>query len=191
MAPKIKTTKEDLIEAAIRLVRKGGAAAIGARSLAAEAGCSTQPIFSNFSSMEELLDRVLAAAYDLYLGFIRAEVESGKYPKYKAFGMAYIRFAKEESELFKLLFMRDRGGNESTASPDFDASVNMIMESGSISKEDATTMHLELWAFVHGIATMLATSFFTPSTELISKMTSDVYGGLRAKYIKEENNERN
>ena len=29
---------------------------------------------------------------------------------YKAFGMAYIRFAKEESELFKLLYMRNRSG---------------------------------------------------------------------------------
>ena len=38
----------------------------------------------------------------------------GKYPPYKASGMAYIRFAKEEKELFKLLFMRDRSDRKST-----------------------------------------------------------------------------
>ncbi len=34
---------------------------------------------------------------------MRKEVESGEYPACK--GMAYIRFAKEEKELFKLLYM--------------------------------------------------------------------------------------
>ena len=36
----------------------------------------------------------------------------GKYPPYKASGIAYIQFAKEEKELFKLLFMRDRTGEK-------------------------------------------------------------------------------
>ena len=34
------------------------------------------------------------------------------YPPYKAMGMGYIRFAAEERELFRLLFMRDRSGEE-------------------------------------------------------------------------------
>ena len=57
--------------------------------------------------MDELREAVAESAYKLYLSFLKKESESGKYPQYKAFGMAYIRFAKEERELFKFLFMRD------------------------------------------------------------------------------------
>ena len=106
---------------------------------------------------------------------------------YKAFGMAYVRFANEEPELFKLLFMRDRRGMELITTHDFDASIEMIMESSNISRESATLMHLEMWTSVHGIATMLATSFLSLEWELISDILTDVYQGLRKRHLSEEN----
>lgn len=186
MAPKVKFTKTEIISAALELIRNHGSEALGSRSLAKALGCSTQPIFSNFVDMEELEEEVITAAYEHYLSFLSREAESEKYPRYKAFGMAYIRFAKEERELFKLLFMRDRLGDQSVSSPDFRESVEMIMEANGLSEGSATLMHLEMWAFVHGIATMIATSFYSPDSELIAKMTSDVYSSLREKFIKEE-----
>ena len=183
MAPKLKITKQDIIDKALDLVRESGDGGMNARGIAAALGCSTQPIFSNFESMEELEESVLLAAYDRYQSFISNEVQSGKYPQYKAFGMAYIRFAKEEKELFKLLFMCDRQGAELVPTPDFDSSVEMIIEANGISCERARLMHLEMWVFVHGIATMLATSFFTPEWELISIMLSDVYNGIRERHV--------
>ena len=51
MPPKVKVSKEEIINTAISLIRKSGASAVNARSIAAELGCSTQPIFSNFASM--------------------------------------------------------------------------------------------------------------------------------------------
>ena len=82
--------------------------------------------------------------------------------------------------------MRDRLGDQSVSSPDFRESVELIMEANGLSESSATLMHLEMWAFVHGIATMIATSFYSPDSELIAKMTSDVYSSLREKFIKEE-----
>ncbi len=178
MPPKVKTTKEDIIKTALELVRKDGEEAINARAVAAELGCSTQPVFSNFATMEELGEAVIAAAYEIYLDFLKREAESGKYPQYKSFGMAYIRFAEEEKQLFKLLFMRDRKGETFTLTPDFSASVEMIMKANSLSREKAELMHLEMWACVHGIGAMLATSFLSLDRELVSKMLSDVYHGL-------------
>ena len=107
--------------------------------------------------------------------------ECGKYPQYKAFGMAYIRFAREERELFKLLFMCDRGDQPFVPTQDFDASVNIIMKANGVTKERAELMHLEMWSCVHGIAVMTATSFLTLEEELISDMISDVYHGVRAR----------
>ena len=187
MPPKVKITKKDIIETALDLIRKNGQESINARSIAGALNCSTQPIFSNFSSMEELESEIAFAAHKRYLSFIEREIESGEYPKYKSFGMAYIRFAKEEKELFKLLFMCDRTGKESTPTSDFEASVDMIMQANGISKEQASLFHLEMWALVHGIGTMLATSFFEPEWELISAMVSNVYQGLRLTHMEGNN----
>ena len=185
MPPKVKITKNDIIKTALELLRENGESAVNARSIANALGCSTQPIFSNFATMEELQDTVLASAYNLYLSFLQKETESGKYPKYKAFGMAYIRFAKEEKELFKLLFMRDRTKEDTSPSPDFEESVQMIMAANGITREKALLMHLEMWSCVHGIGTMLATSFLTLDWELISTMLSDVYQGIRERHLSE------
>ena len=179
MAPKIKTTKDELIAAALNLVRWEGKEALNARNLAASIGCSTQPIFSNFSNMKELTDAVAEAAYGKYLEFIKSEIESSRYPEYKASGMAYIRFAREERELFKLIFMANRSGEEPKPAPDFEAAISLIAAANGISKEKAALLHLEMWSVVHGIATMLATSFLMLDEELISTMLTDVYQGTR------------
>ena len=189
MPPRLKITKEDIIKTTLELVRKDGEEFLNARAVAATLGCSTQPIFSNFSSMEELQEAVMRSAYDLYLDFLRCDVESGKYPKYKAFGMAYIRFAKEERNLFKMLFMCDRKGKDLTPTADFNASVEIIMTANSVSKEQAELIHLEMWAFVHGVATMSVTSFLALDWELISSMLTDVYQGIRARHLSKEGKE--
>ena len=188
MPPKVKITKEDIIKTATELVRQNGEEAINARALATALGCSTQPIFSNFASMDELREAVVASGYDIYLSFLKKEFEEGRYPQYKAYGMAYIRFAEEERELFKFLFMCDRGGKDITPTSDFTESVEMIMKANSVSREKAELMHFEMWACVHGIATMLATSFLSLDRDRISEMLSDVYLGI---CLRSENDECN
>ena len=187
MAPKIKVTKKDIIETTLNLIRKDGEGAINARSIAASLGCSTQPVFSNFSTMEELRESAIVAAYEIYTDFIKREVESGRYPQYKSFGMAYVRFAEEEKELFKLLFMRDRTGEAMTVSPDFEESVQMIIKANGVTRDVAKLMHMEMWTCVHGIGAILATSFLPLEREFISNMLSDVYQGIRARHLSEGN----
>ncbi len=182
MAPKIKITKDDIINTSIELIREGGEQSLNARAIASALNCSTQPIFSNFTSMEELEKETLSAAYNIYLGFLKNEAESGEYPIYKAYGMAYIRFAKEERELFKFLFMRDRTLEDTTPALDFRESVQIIMNANGITREKAELMHLEMWICVHGIATMIATSFLPLQWELISEITSDVYHGIKTRH---------
>ena len=101
MPPKVKITKNDIITATLELVRKYGEDGINARTIANALNCSTQPIFSNFKGLEDLQTQVTKKAHDLYLEFLEREVSENKYPKYKAFGMGYIRFAKQEKQHFK------------------------------------------------------------------------------------------
>ena len=186
MPPKVKITKEDIVNTAVILIREKGEEAVNARAIAAHLNCSTQPVFSNFATMEELLEEAHINAYNRYLGFIKNEVESGKYPVYKSFGMAYIRFAKEEKELFKFLFMRDRTGGEMAPSPDFEEAVQLIMQANGVTEETARLIQLEMWTCVHGIGTMLATSYLPLEWELIENMLIDIYQGIRAKHTAKE-----
>ena len=183
MAPKVKITKDDIIDAAMGLVRTEGERAIGARALASALNCSTQPIFSNFESMEELKLAVVKKADELCGEYIQREIEGGLYPAYKASGMAYIRFAKEEKELFKLLYMRDRTGEDPSLDSPITAKMEDFVQSNTgLCSADAKLFHLEIWACVHGIAAMFATSFIDLEWELVSKMITDTYMGLKKQY---------
>ena len=57
----------------------------------------------------------------------------------------------------------------------------MIMGANRVDEGTASLMHLEIWACVHGIAVMHATSFLELDSELVSNMLSDVYRGLQLK----------
>ena len=133
----------------------------------------------------------METANKIYHTYLEEDMSSGKYPIYKSSGMAYIRFAKEEKELFKLLFMRDRSkepiGNE------FDEEtqriVVMMQKNIGLSYEKAKEFHVQMWIYVHGIATMLATSYLPWEWEDISKMVTDVYESMIRRYLQEEDSE--
>ena len=179
MPPKPKITTEDILRAAVDIVRREGDQSLNARTLAAQLGCSTQPIFSNFASMEELRMAVVAEADRLCNACIQQEIASGAYPAYKASGMAYIRFAKEEPRLFRLLYMRDRTQESPQSKLEIDQEIQQIIHRQTgLTETDLQLFHLEMWTYVHGIATMLATGFYDLSWELVSKMLTDAYHGL-------------
>lgn len=183
MPPKVKITKEDIINAAVDIVRHNGAQAINARTIASMLNCSTQPVFSNFATMEELHLAVVQRADELCRVYMQREMESGKYPTYKANGMAYIRFAKEERELFKLLYMCDRSGEAIPEGSELtDKMEALVHKNTGLDGWEAKLFHLEMWAYVHGIATMFATGFLNLDWALVSKMLTDSYQGLRKQF---------
>ena len=183
MPPKVKTTKEAIVSTAVEIVRTQGEQALNARAVAAVLGCSTQPIFSNFATMEDLRTAVIWEAYALCNEYIRREVEAGEHPPYKASGLAYIRFAKEEKELFKMLYMRDRSEEDNSADSARDRSMEQLVQKNTgLDDEEVQLFHLEMWAYVHGIATMYATGFLDLEWELVSRMLTDAYQGLRKQY---------
>ena len=191
MPPKVKFTREEIISAALDLTRENGISAVTARGLGARLGSSAKPIFGLFKNMEEVQQEVLKAADLLYQSYLQEDMSSGKYPPYKASGLAYIRFAKEEKELFKLLFMRDRS-SETIDKHDESLKplIELIQKNTGLSEEDAYMFHLEMWIYVHGIATMIATSYLEWDMEFISKAVTDGYMGLRHRYCGEEKSTR-
>lgn len=183
MPPKFKFTREEIIAAAFELTRKNGIGGVTARALAAELGSSTKPIFSLFQNMEEVQSEVMNAANTLYQSYIQKGMEEGRYPPYKASGIAYIQFAKEEKALFKLLFMRDRTEERIEENrEEIRPLLNIIMQNLGIGEEEAFFFHLELWLYVHGMAAMAATNYLDWDMEFIDRALTDAYEGLKYRY---------
>lgn len=187
MPPSFKFKKEEIITAALDITREKGIFAVTARALAAKLGCSVKPIFGLFKNMEEVQQEILTAANQLYQNYLQEDMSKGQYPQYKASGMAYIRFAKEENKLFKLLFMRDRSKEKIQENrEEIQPFVELLKTNLGVCEEEARLFHLEMWVFVHGIATMAATSYLDWDEGFISKLLTDAYLGLKQCYLGEE-----
>ena len=176
-------TKEQVLDAAIELTKEKGFSAVSARSLGDKLGTTSRPIFSHFKNMAEVQRGIVDEANRLYQNFRKEETESGRYVPYKASGMAYIRFAKEERELFKLLFMRDRSEEQIKENPEeMETLIGLIAKQVNIDREAARIFYLEMWAYTHGIASMIATGFYDWDEPLASRALTDVYEGLKHRY---------
>lgn len=186
MPPKCRFTREEIIQAALDLTAEKGVGALTARGLAQRLGSSAKPIFGLFANMEEVQQEVVKAANLRYQEYLRQDMSAGRYPPYKASGMAYIRFAREQKELFKLLFMRDRTHEEKAAGDELEALLGLIQKNMGLSRDDAYRFHLEMWIYVHGIATMIATAYLEWDMDFISAVLTDAYQGLRLRFLPKE-----
>ncbi len=159
MPPIKKFDKEDIIKASLELIEKEGKDSFNSRKLASYLGCSVQPIFHNFTNMDELLGVVYDRVYSIFAKvMIDASLEENE--PYKKTGLAYIKFAREHKEFFKMLFMQKTSLN----SDDFMANgspVDNIIKSGQkmtgLSYEEQRAFHKKVWIFTHGIACLVNT----------------------------------
>lgn len=185
MPPVQKTGKDEIINAAFEIVRKEGVEELNARSIARKLEISTQPIFSNFTCMDEVKMEVIRKASSFYFAMLGEEEKSGKYPPLKARGMGYIRFAREERNLFRLLFMDKREPGVKIPTDDASKEISIISDSLSFQENKAERMHALLWFFVHGIAALIVTESLDISEEDISRALTDTYLGLKARFSDE------
>ena len=108
MPAKTVFDKDTVAQAAFRIVERDGQSALNARSLAKEAGCSTQPIYLRYPDMSAVRKEVIKLAREVYGGYISDGLRL-KDSLFEGYLSAYIRFAREKPKLFGLLFMSDLG----------------------------------------------------------------------------------
>lgn len=182
MPPKAKYTREEISEAAYELVRRYGKDFLTARSLAATLETSTAPIFTAFSSIDEVMESVKERAFALYSEYI-AEGLREPIP-FKATGFKYIQFAKDEPELFRLLFM---GMTENCPNGDFvpagDSNSPYVQsaleEFWGIKSDKAKRIYNHLSIYCHGIAVLTVQQSASFSDEEIDRMLSEVFYALK------------
>lgn len=164
MPPKAKHTKEEILSAALQLIRQEGWEALTARRLGERLGSSARPLFTLFSSMDEIRQEALKKAREAYNGYVSLALsEKSDVPHFKRVGEAYIRFSMEEPELFCLLFMRkqDTAPDLADVLPLIDENYLQIRASiekeYGMSEEKAHWLYQHLWIYTHGIATLCTT----------------------------------
>lgn len=188
MAAKKVVTREKILNAAYSLVRKKGMAALNARAVASALGCSTRPVYLSFKGMEELKSAVAEMINSTYRAYLQNEADGGKYSEYKAYGMGYIRFAREEKQLFSYLFMRSRDKEEYIADGgELSGVFGALNAATGLTGDLAERFHAECWIFVHGIATMIATSYLDIDDDTVSALLSDMFIGLKARFGQAQN----
>lgn len=188
LPPKPKVTKESIVNAAFEILRKEGIDKINARAVCERLNCSTQPIFWHFKNMEELKDETIRKAKDLYNEYIQTALKEPL--PFKAAGLAYIKFAKDEPLLFSLLFMKDNH-NINPGGTEYDENYNEVLSaaesSSGLSQKNTKILYFHLWIYVHGIATLIATKTEIFTDEQISSMLTAAYQAFTEKYNEEEN----
>ncbi len=185
MPKKQQITKEMILQAALDIVRESGSAALGTRAVARKLGVSTQPIFSQFASIDELEEATYAEAVALYNRNTEEAMKCSDRP-YRAAGLAYIDFARREPQLFRWLFMRDRSKNPTDDPTQLEPFLAILQTTLGLSHDDALLFYLEMWTVVHGIATMVATAYFDWNEDTLSRVLTDFYLGLQSRFAKED-----
>ena len=170
MAPKNKFTKEEMVEAALRVVRAKGADGLTAKNIADALGTSTQPIFTAFGSMDGIRREVYAAAVSVYDRYTNEGLKENI--PFLGVGKQYIRFAREEPELYRLLFL--------TRTQEYSAMQSMrhlqelgrptLMDIYRITAEEADLYFRDLWFVVHSLSTLIVTDDCTYSDREISQI---------------------
>lgn len=107
MPPKVKITKEMILNTVLDITREVGFEAVNARSIASKLQCSTRPIFYLLRKHEWIKNEFLAFAYEYYNQYVVNYRNSKSVSPYLLLPLSYIEFAQEETYLFKLLFIND------------------------------------------------------------------------------------
>lgn len=182
MPPKPKYTKEEIISAAYELTREKGIDAVVAREVGKRLNTSSSPIFTIWSSMEELKEEVRLLAKQKYRQYMADIFDFS--PSFKEFGMRCVSFAAEEPNLFRLLFLTK--GEEHSPYVRFKQEFESIFtplveEIGNqfgLSEADAEDLLSQMIIFANGIAAYVITDANSFSKETVSRHLGQVCIGI-------------
>ena len=176
MPPTVRFTRDAVLHAACQLMRREGIEALNARAIAKELGGSTQPIFRLVTNMEDVHRELILYIARQFQAHAEADMAQSDSP-YIQLCTTYLLYGRDEPELFKLLFMRDRvSEGQYSDQTNFDLVFNIIKKETPLDDETALRFFERTWLFIHGLAVCIATKYIPCQDEryLIS-MVKEAY----------------
>ena len=164
MPPKQRITREMILERSFEMFCREGMEVVNARSVAKALNCSTQPIFSYFSGMEDLKNALELKAKELFESALKVEDQPGD--PMMNICKAYVSFATEQPCLFTHLFMLNK---DDPLYPfmSVEARRDLVEREAAhagISFEQAKQVYVQMSIYIHGLAAVRAAhkANFTP-----------------------------
>lgn len=181
MPTTIRITKEMILNAAFDITRNEGIEKLSNREIAKKMNCSIRPIYYQFKNSEELYKALYNKINSYFYDFIMKNI-ADDIPHYKQIGINYIKFAQEETNLFKVLFMSPSRNLPNTFvetdKTGFAGVVAAIKLSTHLSDKGIKSFHTKMWIFVHGIATLTVSRSFKFTDEQIKDLLSQEFQAL-------------
>ena len=182
MPPKPKYTKEEIVNAAYELTREKGIEAVVAREVGKRLNTSSSPVFTAWSSMDELKEEVWKMAKKKYQQYMADIFDYS--PAFKEFGMRCVGFAAQEPNLFRLIFLSKRDEHspyvrfQQEFGSIFTPLVEEIGKSFELPKAEAEDLLNQMIIFANGIASFVLTDTESFSKEAVSRHLSQVCIGI-------------
>ena len=175
MPPKAKFSEKEIVEAAVAITRQKGIDAVTAREVGTVLGVSSRPLFTYFDTVDALKKAVYRYAEDLYIKCVKIGLKE-PIPALGV-GQQYIRFAKEEPELYKFLFLQPPEGMHGGATEVLRMSQDLVRDSiMNMYHMDAATadnFFRDLWLVAYSITTLIVTGECPYSDEQISALFTE------------------
>lgn len=187
MPPKAKITKEMILNTVLEITRETGFETVNARSVASKLQCSTRPIFTCYENMDELKNEFLDFAYKYFEQYVTNYRNSTNVISALLLPLSYIDFAREETHLFRLLFISDMD-LDMTEAKDFYKEIDNekkakdFSETLGVELERAKTIFLDLFLYTHGIAVLTVTKKIALDRNSTEKMLRNILSA----FIKQE-----
>jgi AcrR family transcriptional regulator len=157
--------RDEILDATTELLLETGhARSVSIRSVAQRVGVTPPSIYLHFADKDALLDAVCARYFERLDPEMRrlAAEQASPVAVLRAQGLAYVRLAVQTPELYRIATMGEwRSGSSvdatlsNSAFEHIRATVQRLMDDGTYRPVDPTTVALELWAALHGVAAML------------------------------------
>ena len=181
MARTTKFTKSEILDKTKEFIKEKGFEELNARSLCKYIGCSTQPLFKNFESMEGLNKELRDYLHSYYDDFINKFVKEEDY--LYTISYAYALFAFKEPNIFKALFMSKLAGSR-TIDEVLHASHNVGTIKAStkqynISLNKAERLYRDVRFFTHGLSCQIACNSINVTEEEIKKLIRNIINNLK------------
>lgn len=181
MPPKPKFSKDEIVDAALEIVRERGIDALTARELGARLGSSARPIFTVFASMDEVAQAVREEAQRQYDEHVRKAAEVSDVPAFKAAGQLMLSYAKQYPKLFSLLFMQEHDSAHDFADvfaslgDTAPLSVEFIRRDYGLTEGESMSLFKHLWVFTYGLSVLCATGMCVFSDAELSQMLTEQF----------------
>lgn len=173
MPPKQKISKDTLLAYAFTIAEESGISSVTSRSVAKKAGCSIQPVFSHFPTMEDLRQATFDYACEVF------KEETMPYEQYPDFlsklTMWVVDLARHRPNLYRLVYLSDAFHNNQLSDAIMGFQINekalqKMTERYELPSATCQDILQRTFLLLYGAATMVCVNHANLSNEQIASM---------------------